>query len=212
VTNERVPYDEPQTWYFTFGFAHPHAGTFVRIENAPGDAAREQMFARFGRDWGFQYDDAAWHKHGISQAEKYGLIEIALGEGGVVSVPPDPARQALRVILGGMEQRQRCIVGSSRLSRADEECRHRTGHQQYQSGANGMLVASRRVQSLDEPPQKGRSPAPPSPPLIEALEEIRTIIRPVLRNHGWYITEAEGRRIDALLFAAARGETRGEPT
>lgn len=34
------------------------------------------MLATFGREWAFQYNEADWHKHGVSQAEKYGLAEI----------------------------------------------------------------------------------------------------------------------------------------
>jgi hypothetical protein len=76
--HERIPYNEPQTWYFTFGFAHEHAGHYVRVEGMGGDEAREAMFAAFGREWGFQYDDAGWFKHGVSQAERYGLTELGM--------------------------------------------------------------------------------------------------------------------------------------
>lgn len=67
---------ERQTWYFTFGSAHPHAGKFLVIDDATYEEAREQMLARFARDWAFQYDEAGWHRNGISQAEKYGLERL----------------------------------------------------------------------------------------------------------------------------------------
>jgi hypothetical protein len=38
----------------------------------------------------------------------------------------------------------------------------------------------------------------------ETLEaEARAIIAPILRNHGWYITEVEGRRLEAVLDSLA---------
>ena len=71
------PLVERETWYFTFGFAHRHAGCYFVVKDATLDEAREEMFAKFGREWAFQYDDTGWHKHGVSQAEKWGLTEIA---------------------------------------------------------------------------------------------------------------------------------------
>lgn len=73
---ERVPYEESQTWYFTFGSAHKHANRFVVVEGVGGSEARDRMFETFGREWGFQYDEVDWFKHGVSQAEKYGLEEL----------------------------------------------------------------------------------------------------------------------------------------
>ena len=58
-------------YVFTFGVGDPeNAGRFVRIRGTY-DGARQQMFARFGKSWGFQYrsEDAA----GV---EKYNLREI----------------------------------------------------------------------------------------------------------------------------------------
>lgn len=73
---ERVPYDQPQAWYFTFGYAHAHPNSYYVIEGLPGDAARDRMIEVFGRQWAFQYDAHDWFKHGVSLAEKYGLQEV----------------------------------------------------------------------------------------------------------------------------------------
>lgn len=72
----RIPYDQPQTWYFTFGVGGENAGRYFKVENVTGSEARDRIVAVFGRAWAFQYDEADWHKHGVSQAEKYGLTEI----------------------------------------------------------------------------------------------------------------------------------------
>jgi len=77
IAPERKPYGEPQTWYFTFGVGGRYAGRFYVIRNASGAEARDRMFETFGREWGFQYDEADWFKHGVSQEEKYGLEEIS---------------------------------------------------------------------------------------------------------------------------------------
>lgn len=78
-TREWMPPDQPQTWYFTFGVGidQPHRNNYYVVKDATYDQARARMVEVFGREWAFQYDDADWFKHGISQAEKYGLTEIA---------------------------------------------------------------------------------------------------------------------------------------
>lgn len=76
IADTVVPYGEPQTWYFTFGFGQEHAGRYVKLTGLTGDEARLRMFELFERRWGFQYDEADWHKDGVSQAEKYGLTEL----------------------------------------------------------------------------------------------------------------------------------------
>lgn len=68
--------DVPQAWYFTFGAAHEHADRFLVVRGATFEEAREVMIRWFGTRWAFQYDEAAWHKHGVSQAERYGLVEL----------------------------------------------------------------------------------------------------------------------------------------
>ena len=67
-----------EEWIFTFGFGHTHpktgeslANTFVRIAAADSEAAREEMYRRFGQKWSFQYDSE--QKAGV---EKYGLREL----------------------------------------------------------------------------------------------------------------------------------------
>jgi hypothetical protein len=64
---------ERQTWYFTFGVGQPNAGRYVVVRDATYGDARDVMHAKFGREWGFQYNEDDWHKGGVSQAEKYGL-------------------------------------------------------------------------------------------------------------------------------------------
>lgn len=76
MSAQRIPYDLPQTWYFTFGFSQPNARCYYVVREATGDQARERMFELFGREWGFQYDEVAWFKHGVSQAEQYDLTEV----------------------------------------------------------------------------------------------------------------------------------------
>jgi hypothetical protein len=52
-------------YYFTFGFGHAHAvggvtydkDCVVAVEAEDSTAAREHMFATFGRKWAFQYDE-----------------------------------------------------------------------------------------------------------------------------------------------------------
>jgi hypothetical protein len=66
-----------QRWYFTFGVGQPNAGRYYVVDEATFAEARERMFAVFGREWAFQYDDADWHKGGVSQADKWHLTEIA---------------------------------------------------------------------------------------------------------------------------------------
>ena len=46
-------------WVFTFGVGHKHGGHYVRIKG-DYDAAREEMFRRFGGEWAFQYDAREW--------------------------------------------------------------------------------------------------------------------------------------------------------
>jgi hypothetical protein len=64
-----------QRFYFTFGAAHQFANRFVVIEGT-WDSAREEMFRCFGREWGFQYDEAGWVRDGVTQEERYGLEEL----------------------------------------------------------------------------------------------------------------------------------------
>jgi len=72
----RLPFDQPQTWYFTFGYAHAHPQGYFVVENATSEAARDRMIEVFGREWAFQYDAHDWFKRGHSQADEYGLREV----------------------------------------------------------------------------------------------------------------------------------------
>ena len=47
-----------QKWYFTWGFNQGHDNCYTVIEAESYGAAREEMFSRWGKKWGFQYDSA----------------------------------------------------------------------------------------------------------------------------------------------------------
>lgn len=68
-----------QTWYFTFGVGidQPNRGRYYVVKDSTYDEARARMFDVFGREWAFQYDESQWFRDGISQAERWGLEEIA---------------------------------------------------------------------------------------------------------------------------------------
>lgn len=51
--------DEPQWYYFTFGFGQENAGHYVKIYGTYGEA-REKMFERYGSKWAFQYSEEQW--------------------------------------------------------------------------------------------------------------------------------------------------------
>lgn len=65
-----------QRFYFTFGFSHRHHNRFVVIDAVDWEAARGEMLARYGREWGFQYDDSMWIKDGVSQEDRFSLTEL----------------------------------------------------------------------------------------------------------------------------------------
>lgn len=44
----------PQDWFFSFGYNHAHPQKFVRIHGTQ-NAARAEMFRRYGAKWAFQY-------------------------------------------------------------------------------------------------------------------------------------------------------------
>lgn len=50
-----------QWWIFTFGSGQQYAGHYVKIKGT-WDSAREKMFAKYGKDWGFQYSEKEWEK------------------------------------------------------------------------------------------------------------------------------------------------------
>ena len=60
-----------QDYYFTFCGIHKEKNCYVKIHGTFG-SARQEMFNRFGVNWGFQYTE----KEFGSQAEDYGLTEI----------------------------------------------------------------------------------------------------------------------------------------
>lgn len=74
-TAERIPPTVEQDWYFTFGVGdEENGGTYVVIRGT-SKSSRAEMLRRFGRKWAFQYDAVDWNVGGVSQAEKYGLVE-----------------------------------------------------------------------------------------------------------------------------------------
>lgn len=60
-----------ETWVFTFGLGQKHAGHFVRICGS-FDEARAEMFARYGREWAFQYSEQEWNDW-CERAKRYGM-------------------------------------------------------------------------------------------------------------------------------------------
>ena len=48
-----------QWWYFVFGEGKKHEGHYVRIFGTP-IGAREEMNARYGSEWSFQYRQKYW--------------------------------------------------------------------------------------------------------------------------------------------------------
>ena len=47
-------------WYFTFGIGDINSMKYVRITASSYDAAREEMFNRYGSKWAFQYSEEEW--------------------------------------------------------------------------------------------------------------------------------------------------------
>jgi hypothetical protein len=82
-----APAEEPQDWYFTFGYDHRHPITgksldrsYVRVHGTC-DSTRLDVLAVFGRAWSSQYQTDA-------QVKKYNLTEVAMPQ----LVDPDPVR------------------------------------------------------------------------------------------------------------------------
>lgn len=46
--------DEKQDWIFTWGFGQGHDNCYTTIYGT-FKSAREEMFKRYGKNWGFQY-------------------------------------------------------------------------------------------------------------------------------------------------------------
>lgn len=58
MCDNKIPEGE-QTWIFTFGSGQQHAGHYVKIDGTY-DSARNEMFDKYGDDWGFQYSEKTW--------------------------------------------------------------------------------------------------------------------------------------------------------
>lgn len=59
-------------YYFTFGCSSENGRKYVKILAESWDAARDIMFNHYGKQWGFQYDEAGF----AGQIEEYGLTEL----------------------------------------------------------------------------------------------------------------------------------------
>lgn len=88
--------DEPSDWFFTFGHGHEAMvrtsvnGLYVRIHGT-FEAAREEMFRRFGRQWSWQYGSLA-----ELDPNRYDMREIALCD--ITAVPEVSADSSARAI------------------------------------------------------------------------------------------------------------------
>jgi len=73
--------DQPQTWYFTFGFEHRHPRTNAPLANCYTtvygtiDETRAHMLSIFGNKWAFQYASA--ERAGV---ERYNLTYVPCTE------------------------------------------------------------------------------------------------------------------------------------
>jgi hypothetical protein len=75
-----APVEQPQDWFFTFGYDHTHPDTgerlhksYVRIHGTC-DSTRDAMFAAFSNRWAFQYSSAAK----ADRIDKHGMTEVAM--------------------------------------------------------------------------------------------------------------------------------------
>lgn len=75
-----APAEEPQDWYFTFGYDHTHPVTgesldrcYVRLHGTI-DGTRAQILAVFGNRWCAQYRSVLK----ADRIDKYGLTEVAM--------------------------------------------------------------------------------------------------------------------------------------
>jgi hypothetical protein len=74
------PAEEPQDWYFTFGYDHTYPDTGERLHKSyvriygTCDSTRDAMFAAFGNRWAFQYASASK----ADRLDAYGMVEVAM--------------------------------------------------------------------------------------------------------------------------------------
>ena len=57
--------------WFTFGFGQQYENGYHVVEAEDANAARDEMFRRFGAQWSYQYDSAE-----LAGVEKYHLHEV----------------------------------------------------------------------------------------------------------------------------------------
>ena len=65
--------EQPQNWYFTFGFSHAYPKGYVKI-NGTFSETRQKMFSKFEDKWSMQYTENKF----IPQIERFDLKEIQL--------------------------------------------------------------------------------------------------------------------------------------
>lgn len=66
-----------KNFYFTFGVGTTYASRYVVIAADTYEDARNEMFARFGTNWAFQYTEKEWvDEDGISMADDWNLTEM----------------------------------------------------------------------------------------------------------------------------------------
>lgn len=70
--------EQPQDWFFTFGYDHTHPDTgeslgnsYVRIHGTC-DSTRDQMFEAFGNRWAFQYPA----EKKAERIDEFGMTEV----------------------------------------------------------------------------------------------------------------------------------------
>jgi hypothetical protein len=66
-----------QNFYFTFGCSSENGRKYVKIIATGWEVARGMMFDRYGKHWGFQYDESGF----AGQVEEFGLGELEVIRG-----------------------------------------------------------------------------------------------------------------------------------
>lgn len=73
---EEIPPKQEQDWYFSFGFGHTRfAYRYVKLHGT-SDNTRATMLAIFGRNWAFQYPEAAWALTPMGQDSRFTELSI----------------------------------------------------------------------------------------------------------------------------------------
>ena len=62
--------EKEQDWYFTWGFNQGHDNCYTIIHSTH-ESARDEMFRRHGKKWGFQYGSAE-----MADVDEFNLKEV----------------------------------------------------------------------------------------------------------------------------------------